>query len=74
MFTKCPYCCISLDDWLIVGVPQCASTLLQVLQAQEDAVQSVQQEARDALLAIAGNKKQYQTLLTDLLVCLCFDI
>jgi len=41
-----------------------------VLQKQEDAVQSVQQEARDALLAIAGNKKQYQTLLTDLLVCL----
>lgn len=41
----------------------------QVLQAQEDAVQSVQKEARDALLAIAGNKKIYQALLTDLLVC-----
>ena len=37
-------------------------------------MQSVQQEARDALLAIAGNKKQYQTLLTDLLVCLRSNI
>ena len=48
-----------------------AFVLLQVLQAQEDAVQSVQKEARDALLAISGNKKQYQALLTDLLVCIC---
>jgi len=47
---------------------QLNASRIKVLQAQEDAVQSVQQEARDALLAIAGNKKQYQTLLTDLLV------
>ena len=45
-----------------------ASLRVQVLQAQEDAVQSVLQEARDALLQISGNKKQYQALVTDLLV------
>ena len=59
------------DGCLAGSVPECDPTLLQVLQAQEDAVQSVQQEARDALLAIAGNIKQYQTLLTDLLVRAC---
>ena len=46
----------------------CRLCFPQVLQAQEDAVQSVLKEARDALLAISGNKKQYQALLTDLLV------
>ena len=31
-------------------------------------MQSVLKEARDALLSISSNKKQYQALLTDLLV------
>jgi len=47
---------------------QLNASRIKVLQAQEDAVQGVLREARDALRNISSDKKKYPALLTDILV------